>query len=210
MTPAMTPATTEARHVLDLRNLERDVPGPRSGAWLGMLLFIVIEATVVAAMLTSHLYYRLAAREGWPPPGVEPSALLRPSLALAALLASRTVVWALDGGRGASRARARLSWGAGMALVVAYAVTTAFDLALAPYRGSDHIYGSVVWTTSGYQLLHALVLLLLATWAALAEGRRASGRSSAVAASVTRLYWTFVALAAVPNYLVLYVMPHLS
>ena len=56
---ALSEGAPAAEPVLDLRHLARQPPGRRSSIWAGMVLFIVIEATVVVSLVTSYYYFRV-------------------------------------------------------------------------------------------------------------------------------------------------------
>lgn len=200
---------TETGEVLDLRDLPQDVPGPRTSIFAGMALFVVIEATVVASLLTSYYYVRAMARESWPPPGIELPGLLRPGISLLVLVMSVVpLLWARIVHRDRHRATFRMVMVLGMALLVGYLGIAFFELRSLPYDWTGHVYGSLVWTLSGYQLLHVVALLLLAL-GVLMLGSTQSGVPRDSAVSVVLLYWTFVVVVSVPSYFTLYLAPHL-
>jgi cytochrome c oxidase subunit III len=200
---------TEIGRVIDARELPREVPGRRASVYSGMLLFIIIEGTVIASLLTSYYYLRVMTRESWPPPGVSPPELSRPAISLALLVASLgPMIWA----RVLRKKRQVVPFHAavlfGITLLVAYLGVSFFDLHALPYDWRFHVYGSLVWTLTGYQILHVIGLTLLALGVLfLARPAEALPRDAAV--SVLLLYWSFVVIVALPSYFTLYLTPHL-
>jgi cytochrome c oxidase subunit I+III len=165
----------------------------RSVVWSGMAVFVLIEATGASALLVSYFYLRLGV-ERWPPPGVELPSLTAPSIALVLLLAS--VVPMALAERAARRdrgARPLLLLPAAALGALGYAALTVWELSTLPFRWHHHAYGSIVFTVSGYQVLHAIVILALA--AVLWVGWRRDGPSPRGRAGLEALalYWYFVA-----------------
>lgn len=205
---------TAQPRTLDLRSLRADVPGRRTSIWAGVVLFIVIEATVIASLITSYYYFRVMAEEGWPPPGVSPPDLLGPAVSLLGLVWTLAPFW---WARRAYRRERRRAFAMGLLLacllLVGYIALAFFELVTLPYRWTEHVYASLVWTLSGYQLLHAFVLLFLALGVAFL-GAKAGPRSDTLpregAVSVLSLYWHFVVLVSFPTYFTIYIFPHLS
>ena len=200
---------TQFGRTLDLRHLPREVPGKRASVYSGMLLFIVIEATVIASLLTSYYYLRVMTRESWPPPGVSPPELLRPAFSLGLLVASLAPMIAA---RIAHHRQNHTAFhGAallGVVLLLAYLGVSFYDLRELPYDWRFHVYGSLVWTLTGYQLLHVIGLTMLALGVIFLGGPSARlPREAAV--TVLLLYWAFVVVVALPSYFTVYATPHL-
>lgn len=198
--------------LLDLRHLAREPPGRRSSIWAGMVLFIVIEATVVVSLVTSYYYFRVMSEAGWPPPGVPLPDLLAPGIAFLLLSGSAASLLGAPGGRALAGA---------CVLLGAYLAVSLWTLLELPYLWSDHAYGSLVWTLGGYQIAHGTLLFLLAAGVLTARrpwrerspaagpaagGARSSREQTALA--VLRMYWTFVLVASVPTYGTLYLVPY--
>lgn len=213
---------TEEPSEFDYRHLPVDTTPGRSFAWSGMVLFLLIEGTVLASLVTSYVYFRVMAVAGWPPPGVPLPSLQSPAVAVALLVASAVLVsLAHRAKRSGRHARFRLAGWAACGVLAAYVAWSLGELRTLPYAWFDHAYGSLVWTLSGYQLLHGLVLLLLGV-GVLGLGRRyeqaaalpsaalpSAAQPSESAWSVVRLYWSFVVLASIPMYATLYLVPYL-
>src|SRR5690606_12702346 len=127
--------------------------------------------------------------------GMEPPDVRRAALTFAVLLSSLLPVLAA---RRAYRLRQRrtflLGMGVGCVLLVGYLVVSLVDLVSLPHGWTEHAYASLVWTMSGYQWLHGVVLLSLALGALLlgTRGPSAEGWPRREAMAVVVLYWQFV------------------
>jgi cytochrome c oxidase subunit III len=200
---------TEFERVLDLRDLPRDVPGRRASIFAGMVLFIVIEATVIGALLTSYYYYRVMATGGWPPAGIDLPEVVQPMVSLAIILASLgPVLFARVAHRKKQRAAFRSAMALGITLLLVYVGLAFYDLSSLSFDWRAHVYGSIVWTVNGYQLMHVIGLALLAG-GIVVLGSPPRGLPRDAAMTVLVLYWTFVVVVSLPSYFTLYLAPHL-
>src|SRR5690606_23030736 len=95
----------------------------------------------------------------------------------------------------------RMSLLGALVVLAAYSILSAYELVTLPYTASAHVYGSLVWTLSGYQLFHVLGLGCLAFGVFLVDVfAGSSSRPGDAALSVLLLYWKFVVIAALPSY----------
>lgn len=193
---------------VDAAGLSRTTPHTHP-LWWGVLFTVVIEATVVATLLTSYFFLRSQA-EAWPPAGVEPPDLVWSTLVLLVFpVSSYTMWWAGKGGeRGATRV---LALGTGLSVAIAglSLVFRSFQMAAFDVRWDEHAYGSMVWLITGFHYTHvASALLGTAVVTVLALMGFYNPRRQ-VSVVVDTLYWYFVAFVFVPIYLVLYLSPRL-
>jgi cytochrome c oxidase subunit I+III len=201
---------------LDYRHLPMHPAGGRAFVWSGMVLFLLIEGTVVASLVTSYFYFRVMAAAGWPPPGVPLPQLTSPAVAVALLALSFLLVWVAQRARRFGRRKGFRGAGfAACGLLAAYVAWSLRELSELPFTWFDHAYGSLVWTLSGYQLLHGFVLLSLGLGVLLLGKRHERSpleedSSFDSAWGVLRLYWVFVVLASIPMYGALYLVPYLG
>lgn len=201
---------TELGRVIDLRGLPREVAGRRASIVLGMVLFVVIEATVVATLLTSYHYVRVVTRGSWPPVGVELPDLVQPIASASALVMSLgAAILARAAHRRKQPPAFRSAVAVGGVLLVVHLGLAVHELLSLPFDWKLHVYGSLVWTLSGYQILHAIALLLLAAGVSVL-GSRPRGLPRDAAMTVLLVYWVFVVAASLPSYFTIYVTPHLS
>jgi heme/copper-type cytochrome/quinol oxidase subunit 3 len=200
---------TELGRVADLRSLPREVPGHRASVFVGMVLFVVIEAVVVMTLLTSYYYIRVMTRGSWPPAGIEPPELVGPAISLSILVASVVPVLLA---RAFHRRERRLAFwaaiGGGLSLLLAHGGIAVYELLSLPFDWKSHVYGSLIWTIGGYQIFHVIALSLLAIGVTvLGSLQRGLPRDAAVL--VLLVYWMFVVVAALPSYFTVYVTPRL-
>lgn len=177
--------------------------------WWGVLMVVLIEATVVATLLTSYFFLRSQA-EAWPPPEFGRPDLLWPTIILVLLPASSfTMWWAGKGGERGSKAV--LAWGTGLSVAIALAALGFRGLTFASYdiRWDEHAYGSMIWIITGFHFTHiasAAVGTAVVTLLALLNFYTPNRQVSVV---VDTLYWYFVAFVFLPIYLVLYISPRI-
>jgi cytochrome c oxidase subunit 3 len=181
----------------------------RHPLYAGILGLIAIEMTVVALLTVSYLYLMLTA-PAWPPAGLEPAPVLLPSINLGLLVASM-VAMRIAGKRITAGDRRGLIVGLSTAVSL-HAVVLVFrsiEMALWEFAWDDHVYGSLMWTISGFHFTHVasaivgtLVVLILAV-----KGYFTPQRQLGVV--VDTLYWNFVSAAWIPFYLALYWGPRL-
>lgn len=190
------------------RDLPRGAAGRASTLWMGMVLFILIEGTVMASIITSYYYLRVTVTEPWPPPGVAMPDLGMPSVSLLALVLSVfPVAWARGRFRVDDHAKGRLGLLLGVGLAAAYLILSGVEAAGRGYSHAAHTYGSIVWVLSGYQIFHVIALLGLgSSLVGFARGGRFDGVRRAPVEAVA-LYWAFVVIAAIPSYVTLYLAP---
>jgi heme/copper-type cytochrome/quinol oxidase subunit 3 len=200
---------TELARMLDLRSLPREVPGHRASIFVGMVLFVVIEAVVVMTLLTSYYYIRVMTRGSCPPAGIEPPELVGPAISLSVLVGSVVpVVLARSFHRKDRRLAFLAGIGVGVSLLLVHGGLALYELFSLPFDWRVHVYGSLVWTIGGYQIFHVIALSLLAIGVAgLGAPKRGLPRDAAVAVLI--LYWGFVVLAALPSYFTIYLTPRL-
>lgn len=187
----------------------RDGPGPeRSLLWGGVLLLALIELTVIASLIASYFYLRMGATF-WPPADVSLPSLVLPSIGQAALVLSAVPLALADRGYRAGR-RPSLRWllAPGLALASVYLVLKGIEYAKLGYRWDSHVYGSINWTITAYQLLHIVIVLgaggvlWALSWTPLRE------RISRTAVEALALYWYFVAASSLLSFAVLYGTPY--
>lgn len=176
----------------------------RTPAFMGMLLFIVIEATALLSTLSSYFYLGVMS-ERWPPPSVPPPDLLSPSLGVLAVVASALCALYVQR-RLSVRPRALRVWlPLGLGLVLAYVATSVLALVKRSYTWADHAYGSIAWLSDGTSLLHVAGLLGIGAFVVVSAWREP--RASLPKVRVLAAYWGFVAFTAVATWATLYVFP---
>lgn len=194
---------------VDVSDFSRFNADHKHPLWWGILGLIAIELTVVAGFVVSYFYLRMGAPD-WPPAGLGPPALLWETINLGLLLTSAGAMW--WAGRGMQRGDRRvLTIGVAIALLLDLAVLPLrwLEFRAFPFRWSDHAYGSIVWTITGFHFTH-VVSAIVGTAVVLAlalQGYWTKERQLGVV--VDTLYWYFVSFAWIPLYLTVYWVPRL-
>jgi cytochrome c oxidase subunit III len=194
---------------IDVGHLPNLVSGSRAPLWWAMVLLLVIESAVFGTLISTYYYLKLLA-PSWPPAGVEPPALLLPTINTLVLLSSSIPIFIAD--RGITRgSRTRLLWGAGVAgaMAVTFLVLKVVEYAAVPYRWDDHAYGSIIWLIIGFHSAHvgSVVLKTLVVFTLGYRGFFNEKRHLGV--QINGLYWHFVVAVWVPLYFVIYWTPRL-
>lgn len=137
---------------------------PRGPGWWGMLIFLLINGSLYAALVFAYFYLWLVASE-WPPPGHVLPGLLMPSLGAALLLGASVTV---------HLARQRNAQDRGVAsrgllllaslMLCGFIATQAWVLADYGQAPQAHAYASLMWVLMGYHGVHAAAALLMAAF----------------------------------------------
>ena len=197
----------QTRSVLDVSQWSRFNNGKEAPIWWGILGLILVEAMVVAGFISSYLYLSIPHAE-WPPYGLPAPELPLPTLALLLLLSSCYTMYLagryLDQGRPRAFMLALLvSIGlASMVLILRWIQFHTFE-----FRWSDHAYGSLVWTLTGFHFIHVVSMVIGTSVIALLGFKGFFSQQRQLAVVVDTLYWYFVALIWIPLYLLLYWLP---
>ncbi len=191
--------------VIDVSALEEETADSRAVLWWGNLGMMAIEGTIFAMLIATYLYLRVVNLD-WPPSTVPRPDLLWPSVNLGILLLTFIPALILD--RAALRDNVplcRLALGACIVAGVAFLVIQCRVLADLGYKWSDHAYGSVVWTSVGYHMLHVIaataetaLLFVYALVRPILKKQRLDFRCTAV-------YWYFVILMWLPFYFIVFI-----
>jgi len=198
------------RPPLEEGSLPRQLTGLRSPIIWGILMLVAIEATLMALFGVSYFYLSLGS-ESWPPAGVEPPALLGPTISQGLLLASVVPVWlALRGLTGQGRVPLVAGLVGGLLLAGAYLALKVREYGAKEFLWHEHAYGSLDWTMGGYAALHVAIVLLAGSvfFALSLRGHFSRDRYTGVQALV--IYWSFVALGSLLLYFVQYLAPRLG
>jgi cytochrome c oxidase subunit 3 len=197
------------RPELDVSDLPTVAFGSRASIWWGVVGIMAIEGTMFAILAASYFYLRGNAAE-WPPTGAFHPGLGLATADLAVLLAS--LIPTHLAARAAHRedlAGMRRWLSVAAALSAAVLVLRAILLSRLTYRWDSHAYGSLVWTATGFHILHVLtgvaedllfVVLLI---------KGPFEDKHLVDVRVNALYWYFVALSWVPFYVIFFLDPGL-
>jgi cytochrome c oxidase subunit 3 len=176
-----------------------------------MVILIFTEATLFAILLTSYFFLRFQGGPEWPPGGIE-----KPELTMVAimtpilLLSSAPMHWADVSLRKGRVRRLRL----GLLLTFLMGVTFLtlqgfeYDKLLEEFTPRTNVYGSLVYTITGFHGAHVAVGLLMNLWLQLYAWRGRFSAVNRVPVEVVALYWHFVDAVWVFILVVVYLSPH--
>jgi len=200
-------APRASRRVGDLSGLPESASGPRHLVWWGNIGFMLIEGT--GFLLAAGVYLYLARQTPrWPPAGDMLPGLLWSGIFTVGLLASDIPnVWLLR------RSHAKDVWAVryGTALMtilgIALAVARWFELQHLGVRWDHDAYGSALWLLMVLHTTHVITDLgdtaVLSVW--LFTHQVGDDQFADVGDNAN--YWSFVVLAWLPIYLLVYWVP---
>lgn len=167
--------------------------------WVGAILLVASEACLFGCLIASYFYLRFDAAH-WPPPGIEPPAVVLPLVFTAVLVSTCIPVYL--GVRAAKAGAVKAAW---WLILLATGVQATylglqiwlFVSELDKFTPQDNAYGSIYYALLGVHHAHVAVGLALSLWvlAKLFGGRITNYRLNAV--RVLGLYWYFVSAMAI-------------
>lgn len=199
--------TIPKRFVIDAEPLSRFLPGREAQIWWGIVGLILIEMTVVSAFVISYFYIQMQ-HDPWPPAETPVPDVVLPTWSLIVMLSSCITMYLA--GRAIDQDRVRAFYlytfvSVFLACVVLLIRWKKFEKL--EFRWDDNVYGSMVWTLSGFHFIHVVsaaigtfVIAVLGTLGYFNKKRQ-------IGVVVDTLYWNFVAIAWIPFYLALYWAP---
>lgn len=172
----------------------RRSPEPTTGT-MGMLLFILTEATLFATFLVSYFFLRFQSTPRWPPDGIETPTLVLPSIMTVILLSSSVPMHIADAGiRRGSRLRLRLGLLVSFVLGAIFLGLQAVEYVekLREFTPQTNAYGSLFFMITGFHGAHVAGGLLLNLWVQIQAGRGFYGPARHLTVRNVALYWHFV------------------
>lgn len=196
--------------VVDAKGLTRSPSKTDAPLWWGIIGLILIELSVVSAFTVSYFYLQMT-NPTWPPPEMPAPELFIPSLSLAILLTSCITMYLA--GRTINKNyvwRFVLCTFTSVGLAVVVLVIRWQQFRELDFSWDDHVYGSLVWTISGFHFIHVVSAAIGTAVIGLLGILGYFNSQRNVGVVVDTLYWNFVAFAWIPFYFVLYWVPRLS
>jgi cytochrome c oxidase subunit III len=178
--------------------------------WWGIVGLIMIEMSVVVAFVISYLYLLLMSSQ-WPPVAHEVSSLTLPTATLVLLLISCFTMYMAGKEINRDHVRAFVLYTAAsvllacICLVLRWLQFEQFD-----FRWDSHVYGSLMWTISGFHFIHVVSAAIGTAVVAILGCYGFFNRNQKIAVVVDTLYWNFVAIAWIPFYIILYWVPRFT
>jgi heme/copper-type cytochrome/quinol oxidase subunit 3 len=183
------------------------VHGPRAAGWWGIVFLVTIEVVVFTALIISYFYLKSYAPR-WPAGGITAPELFLPTLNTVVLIASALpIYWANHAIRRNQRGQFLISLLLAMLMGVIFLWLKYVEYSDKGYNWSENAYASIVWTMTGFHILHVTAVLLksAAVWVVGAQGYFNARRYVAVEGNA--LYWYFVIVIWIPLYLTIYISP---
>jgi heme/copper-type cytochrome/quinol oxidase subunit 3 len=192
-------------HVVgDVSGLPASAMGPRSLLWWGTLGFMLIEGTGFLLAAAAYLYIRGQAGS-WPPAGdLKPDLMMGTVFTVAALASEIPNRWVAAQAKRKHETAVR--WGVALMtlLGVLLMVVRAYEFMHLKVRWDHDAYGSVLWLLIFLHTTHVLTDLgdtaVLSAWLFTHE----VGDEQFSDVNDNAGYWTFVVLAWLPIYLLVY------
>lgn len=177
--------------------------------WYGMLFLILIESVVFASLVGTYFYLRSGAAV-WPLDGIDPPALLLPSINALILFASSIPIYIADSGiRKGNQRRLKIGLVVSFLLGAAFLVLKYVEYSGLDYNWATNAYTSIVWTITGFHSMHVFALLLKTVVVGVLAFQGYFNAERNIGVQVNGIYWHFVVAAWVPLFATLYLSPYL-
>ena len=194
----------------DLSGLPDSASGPRHLVWWGNVGFMAIEGTAFVLAMGAYLYFVTQAH-AWPPAGDRPPDLLWGAIFTVGLLLSALPnLWVLRRARAKDERGVRIGAALMTLIGAVLLVPRGFEFAHLNVAWHHDAYGSVLWMLMVLHTSHVVTDLgdtaVQAAWFFTHE----IGDDQFADAEDNANYWSFVVLAWLPIYLLLYWLPRWS
>jgi cytochrome c oxidase subunit I+III len=180
----------------------------RRAGWWGMVLLIVTEAMIFAALLSASFFVR-ANSPTWPQGGIDPPELGRISVFTVVLLASSVpLFWGEAAIRRGRVGRMRIALAASWLLGAAFVVNQVLEFRDLPFTATENAYASLFVVITGLHGVHLVVGLAMSIVVQLkaATGWFDERRHETV--TLFSMYWHFVDVVWIFVFSALYLSAH--
>lgn len=206
------------RPTIDVTDLPEAVVDPRSTAWWGNNLLLLIETAMFAILVACYLYYRNVDFPQWPPPhttnvigDVDPNPkLMGSTIELGIMLVSLvpTVITDLACRRHRRDARkVKIYLVVVLVLEAVSAVLRFHGFSELHHRWNDNAYGSVTWGILFLHLLHLLISFGETALMAVYLFAKGLDDKHARDIRISLIYWYWVVGIWIPLYVLVYWSP---
>ncbi|MDB5818011.1 MAG: cytochrome oxidase subunit [Rhizobacter sp.] len=203
--------TTPASQVVgDLSTLPDSADGPRSLLWWSNLGFMMIEGTGFALAVGAYLYLQ-SQSAAWPPVGDLPPGLLWSGIFTIGLLVSQWPnLWVSTKAKEKDVKAVRLGVLAMTLAGAALLAARGYELSSLNVRWERDAYGSVTWMLMVLHTMHVITDLLETAVLSLWLYTHEVGDDQFADVEDNANYWSFVVVAWLPIYAIVYWAPRLT
>lgn len=185
------------------------VDGTRAPGWWGIVFLVMIELVVFTSLIISYFYLKSYAPR-WPAGDINVPDLFLPTVNTLVLIASALpIYWTNRAIRRNQRGQFLISLFIAMIMAGVFLWLKYVEYSDKGFNWAENAYGSIVWTMTGFHILHVTAVLLksAAIWVVGVQGYFNERRHVAVEGNA--LYWYFVIVIWIPLYLTIYISPRL-
>ncbi|MGZ5025577.1 MAG: cytochrome c oxidase subunit 3 [Methylobacter sp.] len=164
----------------------------RALGWWGMLMLIATEAALFAYLLFSYFYLISQSKNFWVPAAASPPLHLALPNTIILLVSSLVLWWGERAMRRGHSQRQLIANGLTLVLGIVFMVIQLMEWHKKTFTISQHAYGSLYFTITGFHMLHVLggVLILGALFIWTAQGHFNVKRHAPI--TIGAVYWHFV------------------
>lgn len=191
---------------LDVAELPSFAFSHRSLMWWGTLGMIAIEGMLFTLAVFAYFYLQARAR-AWPMSSPPPDlrwGTLNTAILLASLVPNQ---WTKHAAEQLDLGKVRIGLVAGLLFALAFLLVRALEFTTLNVGWDQNAYGSIVWLLMGLHTAHLLTDFWDSAVLTVLMFKPAAGGRRFVDVSESGMYWTFVVLAWLPLYAVVYWVP---
>jgi heme/copper-type cytochrome/quinol oxidase subunit 3 len=194
---------------IDVSHLPTSAFGHKEPLWWGILLAIAIESTAFAIAWSTYLYLRMQEAT-WPPWRWSAPDLVIGSISTVAVLATWAPMLLLSkAARQMDQKRIRMLLIVFFALCAVACGVRAWEFTALQVKWDSNAYGSIVWALLTTHTLHLASSIAETGILAAYLFQRPLEPKYALDMQVSALYWYFVVGSWIPNFILLYLGPHI-
>jgi cytochrome c oxidase subunit III len=188
---------------------EAELSGPRSAGWWAMLILILNEAVLFAALVASYFYIRINSPT-WPQANIARPELILPIILTVILVSSSFFMqWAQVSIQRSNVGRMRLALFIAFLLAALFLSLQIFEYSRSEFTPQTVSYGSLYFVITGVHGMHVLIAGLMNLFLQVRAGLGHFTQRRHLAVENTVLYWHFVDLVWLVIFSSIYLSPYL-
>ena len=180
---------------------------PHTPGWWGTLIALLADGTLFISLLFSY-YFLWTVSQQWPPPGFRDISLVLPIAAFTSLLiAGGAATWAASRMRRGQSGGAQLAYLAAAVFGIAFIALQVAALLTADVSAKEHAYGALLYTISGFQVVHVGAAVLMAGFGLMRVRRGYLHPERPGEGKVIALFWQYTMLQWALGFATIHVFP---